>query len=192
MGSWGDGLVPRSDSSCNINLKQFPSVFRRSVPHAYMGWRLRLSQRVIVRTDEIGGGALSLGPGPAKCSSPPCNSHAHTHTPTRSSRSWDLTGVLQTQRASACDRYTPNPAPPMGSEPLNSVHKCPLHSLANAKSLQSCPTLCDPIDSSPPGSPRPWDSPGKNTRVGCHFLLQCMKVKSESEVAQLCSMMLTC
>ena len=34
--------------------------------------------------------------------------------------------------------------------------------------------------------PLPWDSPGKNTRVGCHFLLQCMKVKSESEVAQLC------
>ena len=34
--------------------------------------------------------------------------------------------------------------------------------------------------------PRPWDSPGKNTRVGCHFLLQCMKVKSEGEVAQLC------
>ena len=34
--------------------------------------------------------------------------------------------------------------------------------------------------------PRPWDSPGKNTGVGCHFLLQCMKLKSESEVAQLC------
>ena len=34
--------------------------------------------------------------------------------------------------------------------------------------------------------PRPWDSPGKNTGVGCHFLLQCMKVKSEREVAQLC------
>ena len=33
---------------------------------------------------------------------------------------------------------------------------------------------------------RPWDSPGKNTGVGCHFLLQRMKVKSESEVAQLC------
>ena len=31
---------------------------------------------------------------------------------------------------------------------------------------------------------RPWDSPGKNTGVGCHFFLQCMKVKSESEVAQ--------
>jgi len=35
-------------------------------------------------------------------------------------------------------------------------------------------------------APRPWDSPGKNTGVGCHFLLQCMKMKSESEVAQLC------
>ena len=34
--------------------------------------------------------------------------------------------------------------------------------------------------------PRPWDSPGKNTGVGCHFLLQCMKVKSESGVAQSC------
>ena len=34
--------------------------------------------------------------------------------------------------------------------------------------------------------PPPWDSPGKNTGVGCHFLLQCRKVKSESEVAQLC------
>ena len=34
--------------------------------------------------------------------------------------------------------------------------------------------------------PRPWDTPGKNTGVGCHFLLQCLKVKSESEVAQLC------
>ena len=34
--------------------------------------------------------------------------------------------------------------------------------------------------------PRPWDSPGKNTGVGCHFLLQCMQVKSESEVAQSC------
>ena len=34
--------------------------------------------------------------------------------------------------------------------------------------------------------PRPWDSPGKNTGVVCHFLLQCMKGKSESEVAQLC------
>ena len=102
-----------------------------------------------------------------------------------------------------------------------------------AKSLQSCPTLCDLIDGSPPGSPslgfsrqehwsglsfpspmhesekwkgsrsvvsdssrphglqptrllHPWDSPGTSTGVGCHFLLQCMKVKSEREVAQSC------
>ena len=34
--------------------------------------------------------------------------------------------------------------------------------------------------------PRPWDSPGKNTGVGCHFVLQCMKAKSESQVAQSC------
>ena len=38
---------------------------------------------------------------------------------------------------------------------------------------------------------RPWDSQGKNTGVGCHFLLQCMKVKSESEVAQLCQTLAT-
>ena len=38
----------------------------------------------------------------------------------------------------------------------------------------------------PTRMPRPWDSPGKNTGVRCHFLLQCMKVKSESEVAQSC------
>ena len=57
---------------------------------------------------------------------------------------------------------------------------------AATKSRQPCPTLCDPIDSSPTGSPVPGNSPGKNTAVGCHFLLQCMKVKSESEVAQSC------
>ena len=41
-----------------------------------------------------------------------------------------------------------------------------------AKSLQSCPTLCDPIDSSPLRLSRPWDSPRKNTGVGCHHLLR--------------------
>ena len=44
----------------------------------------------------------------------------------------------------------------------------------------------------PPTRPLcPWDSPGKNTGVGCHFLLQCMKVKSESEVAQSCPTLAT-
>ena len=55
---------------------------------------------------------------------------------------------------------------------------------AAAKSLQSCPTLSHRRQ--PTRLPRPWDSPGKNTGVVCHFLLQCMKVKSESEVAQSC------
>ena len=55
-----------------------------------------------------------------------------------------------------------------------------------AKSLQACPTLCNPIDGSPPRLSGPWDSPGKNTGVRCHFLLQCMKVKSEREFAQSC------
>ena len=64
-------------------------------------------------------------------------------------------------------------------------------STATAKSLHSCPTLCDPRDSSPPGFPvsgilqartflQKWQE------VGCHFLLQCMKGKSESEVTQSC------
>ena len=57
--------------------------------------------------------------------------------------------------------------------------------LCYAKSLQSCPTL-RPHRRQPTRLRRPWDSPGKNTGVGCHFLLQCMKEKSESEVAQLC------
>ena len=56
---------------------------------------------------------------------------------------------------------------------------------AAAKSLQSCPTV-RPQRWQPIRIPHPWDSPGKNTGVHCHFLLQCVKVKSESEVAQSC------
>ena len=57
---------------------------------------------------------------------------------------------------------------------------------AAAKSLQSCLTLCDPIDGSPPGSPVPGFLQANNTGVGCYFLLQCRKVKSESEIVQSC------
>ena len=76
--------------------------------------------------------------------------------------------------------------------PLDSNEIKPVNlAAAAAKSLQSCLTLCDPIDSSPPGPVVPgilqarvleWVATG----VGCHFLLQCMKVKSENEVAQSC------
>ena len=55
---------------------------------------------------------------------------------------------------------------------------------AAAKSLQS--NSEQPQRRQPTRLCRPWDSPGKNTGVGCHFLLQCMKVKSESEVARSC------
>ena len=56
---------------------------------------------------------------------------------------------------------------------------------AAAKSLQSFLTL-RPHRWQTTRLHHPWDSPGKNTGVGCYFLLQCMKVKSESEVAQPC------
>ena len=65
----------------------------------------------------------------------------------------------------------------------------PMFAAAAAKSLQSYPTL-EPHRQQPTRLPRPWDSPGKNIGVGCHFLLQCMKVKSESEVAQSCPTLL--
>ena len=58
---------------------------------------------------------------------------------------------------------------------------------AAAKSLQSCPTLCDPIDGSPPGSPVPGILQARTLEwVAISFSNQCMKVKSESEVAQSC------
>ena len=68
---------------------------------------------------------------------------------------------------------------------LNSLISCTWISFSAAKSLQSSPTL-RPHGRQPTRLPHPWDSPGKNTGVRCHFLLQCMKVKSESEVAQSC------
>ena len=52
--------------------------------------------------------------------------------------------------------------------------------------LFSCVQLCATPEMQPTRLPCPWDSPGKNAGVGCHFLLQCMKVKSESEVTQSC------
>ena len=54
-----------------------------------------------------------------------------------------------------------------------------------AKLLQSSPTA-RPHRRQPTRLPCPWDSPGKNTGVGCHFLLQCLKVKNQTEVTQSC------
>ena len=61
------------------------------------------------------------------------------------------------------------------------MHTHDVIAAAAAKSLQLCLTLFDPMDCSLPGFS---DSPGNNTGMGCHFLLQCMKMESESEVSQ--------
>ena len=61
-----------------------------------------------------------------------------------------------------------------------------IHTLLLLLSRFSRVRLCATHRRQPTRLPRPWDSPGKNTGVGCHFLLQCMKVKSEREVAQSC------
>ena len=53
-------------------------------------------------------------------------------------------------------------------------------------SLQSYLTLCNPIDGSPPGSAVPGILQARITGVGCHFLLQCMKMISENEISQSC------
>ena len=52
----------------------------------------------------------------------------------------------------------------------------------NAKSLQSCPTLCNPMDCSPARLLSPWDSPGKDTGVGGHVLLQGIFLTQESNL----------
>ena len=62
--------------------------------------------------------------------------------------------------------------------------ECQVHAATAVTSV--CPTLCNPTDSSPPGSPSLGFS-SKNTGVRCHFLVQCMKVKRESEVAPVVS-----
>ena len=68
------------------------------------------------------------------------------------------------------------------SSALTAHHQIHTAAAAAAKSLQSYPTVRT-RRRQPTRLPRPWDSPGKNTGVRSHFLLQCMKVKSESEVA---------
>ena len=67
---------------------------------------------------------------------------------------------------------------------------CLLDFCINSWSLNSCnfgvPMEGGKLGVFPTRLPHPWDSPGKDTGVGCHFLLQCMKVKNKSEVAQSC------
>ena len=73
---------------------------------------------------------------------------------------------------------------------IDSLHRTYEHNIVNQ--LCCCQVTSVMSDSARPHRwqptrlPRPWDSPGKNIGVGCHFLLQCMKLKGESEVAQSC------
>ena len=75
-------------------------------------------------------------------------------------------------------------AMPKNAQTTAQLHSSQKLAATAAKLLQSCPTLCNPTDGQSTRLPHPWDSPGKNTGVDCHFLLQRMKVKSESEVVQ--------
>ena len=68
---------------------------------------------------------------------------------------------------------------PYSSFPLSPDSCCCCCSVASVPS-----NSVQPHRRQPTRLPHPWDSPGKNTGVGCHFLLQCRKVKSESEVTQ--------
>ena len=67
-----------------------------------------------------------------------------------------------------CCEATPTPT----RDPALREHSDEDHLYLSAQSLQSCPTLCDPVDCSPPGFSIHVDSPGKNTGVGHHALLQ--------------------
>ena len=115
-------------------------------------------------------------------------SYTHTHTKGRRDIPGGGRGLFSPYPQSLVYKSPCQPEPGWAAEPGTHEQGRTLQNACGkptaAKSLQSCLTLCDPIDGSPPGSPRPWDSPGKNTGVGCHFPLQCMKVKSESEVVR--------
>ena len=74
----------------------------------------------------------------------------------------------------------------VGGEGINWEISIDIYTLLLLQSRVSCVRLCATHRQQPTRLLCPWDSPGKNTGVGCHFLLQCMKVKSESEVTQSC------
>ena len=92
----------------------------------------------------------------------------------------------------------PGDLPDPGTEPSFALQADSLPSEPPGKSMGPCCCCCccqvasvvsgsvRPHRRQPTRLPRPWDSLGKNSGVGCHFLLQCMKVKSQSEVAQSC------
>ena len=81
---------------------------------------------------------------------------------------------------------TPTDCRPPGSSVHGILQARILAAAAAAKSLQLCPTLCDPRDGSPQGSPIPGILQARSLEWVAIFLLQCMKMKSKSEVTQSC------
>ena len=71
------------------------------------------------------------------------------------------------------------------ADPMSKIYPKPIHFTVSPITLLLLLLRLSHF-SQPTRLPHPWDSPGKNTGVGCHFLLQCVKVKSQSEVAQSC------
>ena len=98
---------------------------------------------------------------------------------------------LQSAQAQVCGILVPHPGiesvlPAFEAQSLNhwTTREVPaLLLLSHFSHVRLCVT---PWTAAHWGYPCPWDSPGKNTGVGCHFLLQCMEVKSESEITQSC------
>ena len=92
--------------------------------------------------------------------------------------------ILKTSSENICPRSKPQVCAWSGVKSLTCCCYCCYFASVVSDSVR-------PHRRQPTRLPRPWDSPGKNTGVGCHFPLQCMKVKSESEVAQLCPTLVT-
>ena len=92
--------------------------------------------------------------------------------------------ILKTSSENICPRSKPQVCAWSGVKSLTCCCYCCYFASVVSDSVR-------PHRRQPTRLPRPWDSPRKNTGVGCHFLLQCMKVKSESEVAQLCPTLVT-
>ena len=79
--------------------------------------------------------------------------------------------------------------PTQGLKPCRLHCRWILYHLSHLAATAVASVVSDPVRphrQQPTRLPHPWDSLGKNTGAGCHFLLQCMKVKRESEVAQSC------
>ena len=83
----------------------------------------------------------------------------------------------------SCSQHLAHQAPCTTTEPQPFLRNQYFPAAAAAKSLQSCPTLCDPIDGSPPGSPVPGILQARTLEW---VAISCIKVKSESEVAKSC------